>query len=93
MQICKEDKQKIGAELAACHATQRTYGKQADDLDYLFNIFISDLSLFTAEQIANGLKKWRLREAEFPTVSDIRKTLLANETEAQRRGRLENVGK
>lgn len=67
----KEKKSAIITQLAACLAVQRTYGKQAGELHTVVKIFLSDLSEYTGEKVAEAIVKWRKTRQEFPTPADI----------------------
>ncbi len=62
-------------ELGACQVTQRTYGKQGQDMEAAIRVFTSDLKEFSPEQIMEALARWRLKSPEFPTPYDIKQIL------------------
>lgn len=67
----QEQKSLVAAQLGACLAVQRTYGKQASDIQVVAKIFLADLSDYPAEKVAGALEKWRKTSPEFPTPADI----------------------
>jgi hypothetical protein len=65
----------IANALGVCLLAQRTYGKQAADIDRLTKIFIRVLNEFPPEAILAAIKKWLITSPEFPTPADIKNIL------------------
>lgn len=57
--------------LAACMAVQRTYGRQAGDLQAIAKIFMSALGQYEPRQVIGAVHDWLLKSPEFPTPHDI----------------------
>lgn len=72
------DKSKINHALGICLLTQRTYGKQASDMEKLVAAYIRILSDYTSEQIVSAIKSWLLKSPEFPTPSDIKRVITSD---------------
>lgn len=75
MKYSPTEKGDIIAQLGACLAVQRTYGKQAADIQVVAKIFIDDLKDYSANEVVNAISKWRKSSPEFPTPADIIKLL------------------
>ena len=71
MKYSPTEKGDIIAQLGACLAVQRTYGKQAADIQVVAKIFIDDLKDFSANEVVEAISKWRKTSPEFPTPADI----------------------
>ena len=67
--LSSKDVLEIGKALGVCVLVQKTYGKQASDLDKIAKIFAH---LF---DILKAIKKWVLTSSDFPTPRDILKIL------------------
>ena len=65
----------LSKALAACQLVQRTYGKQAGDLDKVAKIFARVLAEYDPQQVIEAIKRWLQESPEFPTPSDIVKML------------------
>lgn len=71
MSYSPDEKANITAQLGACLAVQRTYGKQASDITTVSKIFFEDLKEFSGKDVAQAIAKWRKTSPEFPTPADI----------------------
>jgi hypothetical protein len=65
----------IANALGVCLLAQRTYGKQAADIDKLTKIFIKVLNDFEPDRVLSAIKQWLLKSPEFPTPADIKNIL------------------
>ena len=70
-----QDILKLSKALAACQLVQRTYGKQASDLDKVAEIFARVLADYEPSAVIAAIKRWLQESPEFPTPSDIVKML------------------
>ncbi len=61
--------------LGACQLAQRTYGKQADNLDKVADIFVRLLKNHEPQKVIEAIKQWLLTEQNFPTPADIENIL------------------
>ena len=61
--------------LASCQIVQRTYGKQAENLDKVTNIFLAVLNQYEPEKVIKAVKEWIKSSSEFPTPADIESIL------------------
>ena len=66
-----EQKDTLNHALGACLVTQRTYGKQATDMEKALKVFIRVLSDYEPEKVIQAIKKWLLTSPDFPTPADI----------------------
>lgn len=66
-----DDVVKLSKALSACQLVQRTYGKQADDIGKITEVFVRILKEYEPDQVIEAVKEWVTTSAEFPTPSDI----------------------
>ena len=78
------EKKEIASALAACMSTQRTYGKQANELSVTVKTFCMVLSEYSAVDIVDAIKYWLRSKQEFPTPADIHR-LITGEVELDSR--------
>lgn len=61
----------LSAELGASLVSQRTYGKQGEDIKVLTKVFLEDLKAYEPVKVMQAIKQWRMISPEFPTPADI----------------------
>jgi hypothetical protein len=59
---------------------QRTYGKQAENMDMVTKIFTRVLDRYEPELVIQAVKQWIMDSPEFPTPSDIKQILSPTKT-------------
>lgn len=66
---------RLSKALSACQLVQRTYGKQADDIGIITEIFVRVLRHHNPKDVIDVIRKWIIESPEFPTPSDIENML------------------
>lgn len=61
----------LSAELGASLVSQRTYGKQGEDIRVLTKVFLDDLKAYEPVKVLLAIKQWRKTDPNFPTPADI----------------------
>ena len=73
--LSNKDVVEIGKALGVCVLVQKTYGKQASDLDKIARIFAHLFKNYEINDILKAIKKWVFTSSDFPTPRDILKIL------------------
>lgn len=61
----------LGKALSACSLVQRTYGKQAADIDKVTKVFAKILSQYEPDKVIDAIGSWLTNSTDFPTPADI----------------------